>query len=497
MQYCRWHISDTSEIQREVYPESWREVYERLVQATPEEKTEIVLQLMSKHPKGRLILPVRDGVYHPDLSKADLSQSTLYRKTGNNSINFRFADLRGANLWHANLEGTDLIGANLEGAALIEANLQGAFLDHAKLVKAVVSRARLSEAKLENADLQGAVLQDADLQHADLTKANLQDALLPGARLQNANLLGANLRGANLQNVALQNADLMGADLQGANLENAELQGTNLHGADLRNTSLGFAILEGADLSWTKLQGVDLFNTNIRHLHVSGAWLERTRVRHEQFGGAIGEETKGSYGEAKLGYLILKQNFDDLGDYEAASWAYIKERQMERTMNAPWRADTFYGMNELGDNFYFRNGRWQREMHPGLLAFYAKHTLKWLADCSVELLCEYGESIGRVLFWMAVLLFIVGPALLGLLAGLDWTDSSRKIYFSFPNIEQRWAYAYLQHILYMLDTFTTANFAQLQPANDAARLFSGFMAIMGIFLAGLLGFVAGNRIRRS
>jgi hypothetical protein len=49
----------------------------------------------------------------------------------------------------------------------------------------------------------------------------------------------------------------------------------------------------------------------------------------------------------------------------------------------------------------------------------------------------------------------------------------------------------------MLDTFTTADFAQLEPANDLVRLISGFLAMIGIFLVGLLGFVVGNRIRRS
>jgi hypothetical protein len=48
-----------------------------------------------------------------------------------------------------------------------------------------------------------------------------------------------------------------------------------------------------------------------------------------------------------------------------------------------------------------------------------------------------------------------------------------------------------------MDTFATADFAELGPINDVVRLVSGFMAIVGIFLAGLLSFVACNRIRRS
>jgi hypothetical protein len=98
---------------------------------------------------------------------------------------------------------------------------------------------------------------------------------------------------------------------------------------------------------------------------------------------------------------------------------------------------------------------------------------------------------------MVALLFAIGPVLVGLLGGLEWTENTRNAYFSRPTLWQRWLYIYFQHILYMVDTFTTADFAELGPANDVVRLFSGFMAIVGIFLAGLLGFVAGNRIRRS
>ena len=98
---------------------------------------------------------------------------------------------------------------------------------------------------------------------------------------------------------------------------------------------------------------------------------------------------------------------------------------------------------------------------------------------------------------MGATLFVIGPALISLLGGLEWTGDNRQIYQSLSTPFQRWAYAYFQHVLYMTDTFTTADFAQLEPANDLVRLVSGLMAMLGIFLAGLLGFVAGNRIRYS
>ncbi len=343
-------------------------------------------------------------------------------------------------------------------------------------------RANLQDADLQDADLRGAKLQganlwDADLQGADLLRAKLQGAFLWGANLQNADLWGANLQDAKLQGANLQGAKLGGADLQGANLRGADLQVADLRVADLQDADLGGANLQVAKLGYAKLQGVDLSIVgSINHIYIGGAWLDKTRLRRKQLGGAIGEELDGAYEGAREGYLVLKQNFDDLGDYDAASWAYRKERRMEKLETLQKAKDALA----------------EREWWSAIA-----NSAKVASDQLVELLCDYGESVWRVLFWMAISLFVIGPALIGLLGGLEWTGNPLNTYFDLPVFWQRWFYLYFQHILYMVDTFTTADFAELGPANDVVRLFSGFMAIVGIFLAGLLGFVAGNRIRRS
>ena len=71
---------------------------------------------------------------------------------------FRWADLRGADLWDASLSNADLRGANL-------------------------SKARLREANLSDADLSGANLSEADLRGAKLLGTQLRGANLKGAQL--------------------------------------------------------------------------------------------------------------------------------------------------------------------------------------------------------------------------------------------------------------------------------------------------------------------------
>jgi hypothetical protein len=117
-------------------------------------------------------------------------------------------------------------------------------------------------------------------------------------------------------------------------------------------------------------------------------------------------------------------------------------------------------------------------------------------DLGIEYVCDYGESIPRVLLSIGLVILVAGPVILGTLGLLHWPKANHDTFFDL-SVPQPYGYAYVQQILYVLDAFTTANFAELQPVNAVARLLSALLALIGVFLTGLLGLVAGNRIRRS
>jgi hypothetical protein len=75
--YCRYHKPNEAN--------DLLEIYSRLKKATPEEKTDIVLQLIEKHPEGKLELPEQGGMC-ADLSNIDLSVDTLKGKRSTPSI---------------------------------------------------------------------------------------------------------------------------------------------------------------------------------------------------------------------------------------------------------------------------------------------------------------------------------------------------------------------------------------------------------------------------
>ena len=253
----------------------------------------------------------------------------------------------------------------------------------------------------------------------------------------------------------------------------ANFQGASLNRVDLRGADLVWANFQGADLSYSHLEKVDFFGAeSLEGAYFYHAFLDNTRVRREQLGEAIGEELDGKYDEAKEAYLALKNNFAEIGRYRDESWAYVKERRMGRMMHHPRLARKFYA-KELPEN----PNVWQ------LAWFYARHTAKWVADWVVEWTCGYGESVLRTLRAMGVAL--VGFAILYWLLGAV-VDAN-------GNPSSTW----LHCLLYSGGAFTTFGVDTLRPANDWIRALSIFESVVGIALTGLLGFVLGNRIRRS
>lgn len=86
--------------------------------------------------------------------------------------NFRYANLRNADLSQMNFANINLIEADLSNA-----NLQGTNLTNAKLIAANLTNANLTDANLTNAKLIGANLTRANLNQTILTNANLSNVI--------------------------------------------------------------------------------------------------------------------------------------------------------------------------------------------------------------------------------------------------------------------------------------------------------------------------------
>ncbi len=380
-----------------------------------------------------------------NLSGINLGREAIYSELANRGLKSAIwldaavggVNLKSIALDKANLESSKLGKANLERGSFVEANLKSAYLRGANLQEAVLLKANLFGAKLDAAQMESANLYEADLQSAEMWGTNLKSAQLSRTNLKAADLGGAILESALLGDANLQSAVLWRANLKSANLKGAHLESARLWEANLTSASLRRCNLENADLRQANLDKVDFY----------GAFLNHTQMVRAQLGDKVVNEEAGSYDEARDVYLRIKQNFDSLGDYSAASWAYVKERQMRRA-------------------WHRKKGKWG----------------EWLLDMVAELSCKYGESLRRVVACMVIL--VVGSAL---------------VYRALNGVI---AYAHLStnfwdYLLYALSSSVTMELDHIKPANATIEAISRFQAILGIILAGLLGFVAGNKTRRS
>jgi len=279
----------------------------------------------------------------------------------------------------------------------------------------------------------------------DLSTVHLQGANLHLAQLQGACLVHAQVQEAHLVHAQLQAADLWGAQLQRAGLVYAQLQGARLW----------YAQLQGADLQHAQLHAIDMYDViSLDGTRWYGALLDHTLIRRESLGKATGDEieahdnrTAEAYSQATEAYLLLKNNFNQIGRYEDASWAYVKEQQMEKmAYHWEWRSHGWHAWGSL----------W-----------------RWLRNWAYELATGYGERPWNPVAWGGVII-------LGFAVGFTRAIGN-----------------FWDALIYSLATFATFNLADTGPTGRGADVASSVEALLGIAVLALVIFTLGNKMSRG
>ena len=441
-----------------------------LATASAEERSEALHKLIAELPaEGKLTLSAI-GDDRPILDDVELRGVRLI------SAELAGARLRRADLRRADLTGAILRGADLGSARLGRANLTRADFDHAEMAAADLSGANLGKANLgkalcEEAQFVRAKLRFADLRGTACEQATFTRADLWGADLTNADCGRCDFRHAIFKESTAHDAAFVGADFRGADLTRASFVGADLSGADLRNARVNGADFRNVNLRHARLDGLDLTTVVLDGVHLSGARLDGTRLDWQQIGDRLGEETAGNVEAARGGYLALEQLFTALGDMAAASWAYRRRRRMQKRL--AWR---------MAKQQWREQRIWKALRSAGTA----------VGDQLVEWGCDYGESIGRV-FLTLTTVFIVFAIVYGVTEsvvlverGPDGADIRRVV--TDPS----------DMAVFSLLALTTSGspVVGLQPRDQFVHFLTGVQALLGIGLTGLMGFVAGNRVRR-
>lgn len=130
----------------------------------------------------------------------------------------------------------------------------------------------------------------------------------------------------------------------------------------------------------------------------------------------------------------------------------------------------------------FKTGDW---------AVGVKNYVYYLQDQTAELVCDYGDSIPRVLLSLIFiwLLFALLYDATGSVVRVEETggETIKTVTHNFSELA----------IFSLLAMTTSGNPAVgLLPSTQTVHFITGIQALLGIFFTGLLGFVVGNRIRR-
>jgi uncharacterized protein YjbI with pentapeptide repeats len=320
--------------------------------------------------------------------------------------------------------------------------------------------------------LHGAVLNKANLSGANLSFADFHHASLDGARLNAASLTRARLRFAHFRNTDLRWSNLNGAMAPGANFEGANMGAANLSGTVFDEASLRGASLYKARLSGTIIGRRELGDGILQETPSdTKALLERyhPNIAPELIEGIVLQQP---LEDARQVYAALKANFIETGNYQDASWAHIKERQMARKTHHPKHAKNYYADE-------FPKGR--ALLSLGWWGFYLRHTAKWLLDWAAELTCGYGEKPLRTVLWAGIAL-LVFPFV------YRWSNGI---------IAAAGTMSWLDYFNYSFGAFTTFGFDRFQAVTPLAQTLTSIEALLGISTLALLMFTLGNRISRS
>jgi len=167
------------------------------------------------------------------------------------------------------------------------------------------------------------------------------------------------------------------------------------------------------------------------------ALLRNTTIEKDQIENHILQEEKKEFSKAQRVYLLLKNNFHSNGQYEDESWAFMKEREMER---------------------------------KGSCHFKTLH--KWLWSCFLNGIFGYGEQPGKVI--VSAILVILLFASLFMIFGI----SNIGIEFSTSN-------NFLDCMYFSTITFTTLGYGDFRPLEGWGRVLAGSEAFIGAFMMAL------------
>jgi len=227
---------------------------------------------------------------------------------------------------------------------------------------------------------------------------------------------------------------------------------------------------------------VDFKNTRLRN----------TNIKRKDLEGHIIQENEGDYIQTKEIYLLFKNNFHSIGRYDDESWAFQKEKEMERkSFSFP------YYKNILKEED-------KKEKFP-ILKWIKKGDLKkWITSAFSNMVYGYGEKPWNVVktALAIIIIFAISFSLIGLgnpeiieLKGAAIRSESGNIVdlTSKGLLKNNVIRNFPDSLYFSTITFTTLGYGDFRPLERWGRILAGSEAFIGAFMMALFVYTFARR----
>jgi hypothetical protein len=271
----------------------------------------------------------------------------------------------------------------------------------------------------------------------------------------------------------LEPALLAGVSFRDATLVRVNFSDTNLDGVDFRGTTLRRCDFRRAE--WRGSIGLEW--ETFAHPRDAPALIQETSdLEYAAFLAPVGGHRRQRRNPVYDRRLAASDTYRRLGaiwrgagrsDWEER--AYVRAKNLERGHYSSSRRRFEQGRRSPGD--------------PYSLVLIARRA--WL-DLA-RIVCNYGESLWRIVFWAIVL--ILAPATAYALTGAVKISNASGGALHTTN---SWAKA----VLYSLSRLNPGGSDTVHAGNQLVAFFGAGQAVLALVLLGLFGFVLGNKLRR-
>ncbi len=255
--------------------------------------------------------------------------------------------------------------------------------------------------------------------------------------------------------------------------------------AYLENIYLNIELFEGALIDFTDVL------------------LRNTKMERDQIENHILQEKKKEFSQAKKIYLLLKNNFDSIGQYEDESWAFTKERDMERMSKSFYLLLNKYKNNSLFKKILKQSNLLKRIIIKSKIFskwLFSKKAITWFNLSFSDFIYRYGENPWRVIRFASIVIFLF--AIILNISGIVNSDRTNLIIeFIKESQGDEYTLKYLGPILgnflnclyFSVVTFTTLGYGDFQPAAGLSRFFVSLESLIGAITMALFVYTFARR----